>query len=245
MAREYLPDPRRLQTCATRPARGRPRLGLWWAVAGSLGGLPAQAEPGFDAFEVDQAFFVPELSHAWTLTLALEGRFNGLAGQTESRWPTRGLRVDGGWLHYFSGHGELAAGPYVGFGQSLAERLEPDASADAPPSFTYLTGGVLGRLRLVNPRFFTVSFGVFAEVGPFFAQGLPPTEFEPDPRDVTGWRFATGAELLGVGALWTLSPWVFVELVPWLGVEHIEVDGVAPTTSLGGGLRMRLDWARH
>lgn len=198
---------------------------------------PAQAQVGIDGYELDEVFFVPELGQAWTLGLALEGRYAGLAGQEDSPWPTRGLRLDVGWLHYFTGHGELSAGPYVGLGRSLSDPLNPDAS------FTHLAFGGIARVRWVSPRFFTLSFAVFGEGGPFFAQTHDGPQSEAQGEAQTGGRYAVGAELFGVGALWYLSPWLFGELVPWLALEVITVG--QETTHLGGGLRLRIDWGRR
>ena len=177
---------------------------------------------------------VPELGQAWVFGVGGEGRFSGLAGQPDDPpWPTRGLRLDVGWLRYHDGHGRLAYGPTLGYGRSLADPLHPDAA------FQHLAFGALGRYRLASPTFFTVSFALFAEAGPFFADAEAGTT----APEGTTWRAAAGVELFSVGALLYLSPWVFGEIAPWLGVEAIGFEGSRP--ALGGGLRLRFDWARH
>ncbi|MEZ4464171.1 MAG: hypothetical protein R3F43_06560 [bacterium] len=125
-----------------------------------LVGAPAAA---VESFAVETAWFVPELGQAFIVGGGLEGRFSGLAGRSESPWPTRGLRLDVGWLRYADGHGRFSCGPTLGYGRSLAEPLHPDAA------FQHLAFGALGRYRLASPTFFTVSFAAFAEAGPFFA----------------------------------------------------------------------------
>ncbi len=190
----------------------------------------APAQVGFDAYTLDEVFFVPELGQAWTLGFALEGRYAGLAGQEDSPWPTRGLRLDVGWMHYFTGHGELSAGPYLGYGRSFSDPLNPDMS------FQHLAIGGIARLRWTSARFFTLSFAVFGEGGPFFTRA-------EEGQAGSGGRYAVGAELFGIGALWYLSPWLFGEVVPWLALEVITVDEEA--VHLGGGLRLRIDWGRR
>lgn len=197
--------------------------------------LPARADVGSDGYELDEVFFVPELGQAWTLGVALEGRFAGLAGQEDSPWPTRGLRLDLGWLYYFTGHGELSVGPYFGYGRSFGDPLNPDTS------FQHLAFGGIARLRLTSARFFTLSFAVFGEGGPFFARA--DEDAPPETQAGTGGRYAIGTELFGIGGLWFLSPWLFGEIVPWLALEVITVD--EKTVHLGGGLRLRVDWGRR
>ncbi|MEZ4470449.1 MAG: hypothetical protein R3F60_06530 [bacterium] len=195
-----------------------------------LVGAPAAA---VGSFAVETAWFVPELGQAFIVGGGLEGRFSGLAGRSESPWPTRGLRLDVGWLRYADGHGRFSYGPTLGYGRSLAEPLHPDAA------FQHLAFGALGRYRLASPTFFTVSFAAFAEAGPFFADAEAGTT----APEGTTWRAAAGVELFSLGALLYLSPWVFGEVAPWLGVEAIGFEGSRP--ALGGGVRIRLDFARH
>ena len=108
--------------------------------------LAAAPAGAVESFAVETAWFVPELGQAWVFGVGGEGRFSGLAGQPDDPpWPTRGLRLDVGWLRYHDGHGRLAYGPTLGYGRSLADPLHPDAA------FQHLAfGALLSALVNVN-----------------------------------------------------------------------------------------------
>ncbi|MGK0358979.1 MAG: hypothetical protein ACI9U2_001274 [Bradymonadia bacterium] len=181
----------------------------------------AQATP----YDVDSIAWVPELGGAWTLAVGLEGRHRGIQSPGDSLWPTRGLRLDAGYLRYFTPHGTIAAGPTVAIARSLPDVLHTDLT------YTHVSVGGVVRLRANDARFTTISAGLHVDGGPVFAsQGL-------------GWRAALSAEVLGVGLLWHLSPHLFGEIVPWLGVEVLK--GERREMFLGGGLRLRIDFAHR
>lgn len=201
-----------------RRARLRPRglivaLGLW-----------AQTAPA-TPYEAESIAWVPELGGAWTLAVGMEGRFRGVQAPGESLWPTRGLRLDAGYLRYFTPHGTIAAGPTLSVARSLPDVLHTDLT------YTHLSAGGLLRLRAHDDRFATVSAGVHVDGGPVFT-----------PRGL-GWRGAASAEVLGLGLLWYLSPHLFGELVPWMGVEVLK--GERREVFLGGGLRLRIEFTHR
>lgn len=183
---------------------------------------PARADVEF----TESVVWVPPLGGAWTAAVGMEGRFNGIQRPGDSPWPTRGLRLDLGYLRYLTPHGGASAGPTFAVGYGLPDRLHPDGEA------THLSVGGLLRLRASDPRFVTVSAGLHLEAGPL----LSPLG--------TGVRLAASAEVLGVGLLWYLSPHLFGELVPWLGVESLTVAD-RRDLFLGGGVRLRIDFTHR
>ena len=193
-------------------------------VAGLIGlalACPSHATPS----ERATLAWVPELGGAWTLAVGMEGRDRGIQGPGDSDWPTRGLRLDAGYLRYLTPHGGVAIGPTLAVGRSLADRLHRDLS------YTHISVGGLIRGRAHSPRFTTISAGLHVDGGPVFtSQGR-------------GWRGAVSAEVLGLGLLWHLSPHLFGELVPWMGLEVLH--GGRSEAFLGGGLRLRIDFTHR
>lgn len=170
--------------------------------------------------------WVPQLGGAWTLSLGMEGRFAGVQAPGENPWPTRGARVDLGYLRYLTPHGGAAVGPTLSAGYGLPDVLHPDAR------YAHVSVGGLIRLRGHDDRFVTASVGLHLEAGPLFS------------TEGTGLRAAASAEILGIGLLWYLSPHLFGELVPWLGVESLTA-GERQDLFLGGGLRLRIDFTHR
>lgn len=186
------------------------------ALSGSAYATPAQ---------VDSIAWVPELGGAWTLAVGMEGRYRGMQIPGESLWPTRGLRLDAGYLRYVTPHGTIAAGPTLSIARSLPDPLHDDLT------YTHISVGGMVRLRAHDARFTTVSAGLHLDGGPVLtSQGV-------------GWRGALSAEVLGIGLLWHLSPHLFGEFVPWVGVEVLKSD--RSEAFIGGGLRLRIEFTHR